>query len=48
MKKEQWNEEIALLKSLAERTELEHRIKWGIDVYTLEGKNVMGIAPFKS
>lgn len=48
MKNQQWNEEIALLKSLAERTELEHSIKWGIDVYTLDGKNVMGIAPFKS
>lgn len=48
MKNDQWNEEISLLKSLAEKTELEHSIKWGIDVYTFGGKNVMGIAPFKS
>lgn len=48
MKNDQWNEVISLLKSLAENTELEHSIKWGIDVYTFGGKNVLGIAPFKS
>lgn len=48
MKNSQWSEEISLLKSLAEKTELEHSIKWGIDVYTYGGKNVMGIAPFKN
>ncbi|PSL07259.1 YdeI/OmpD-associated family protein [Cecembia rubra] len=48
MDKSSWAEEISLLKSLAEQTELEHSIKWGIDVYTYKGKNVMGIAPFKN
>ncbi|MFD2203096.1 YdeI/OmpD-associated family protein [Shivajiella indica] len=48
MKNEQWTKEIALLKTLVEQTELEHSIKWGIDVYTYNGKNVLGIAPFKS
>jgi uncharacterized protein YdeI (YjbR/CyaY-like superfamily) len=48
MENSQWAEEITLLKSLAEKTELEHSIKWGIDVYTYKGKNVMGVAPFKN
>lgn len=44
----QWQEEIVLLKSIAEQTELQHAIKWGVDVYTLNGQNIIGIAPFKS
>jgi uncharacterized protein YdeI (YjbR/CyaY-like superfamily) len=48
MKNMQWEKEISLLKSLAEQSGLDHSIKWGIDVYTYGGKNVLGIAPFKS
>ncbi|RPA68036.1 hypothetical protein EF405_13945 [Cyclobacteriaceae bacterium YHN15] len=48
MKTQLWENEISLLKSIAEKTELQHSIKWGIDVYTFDGKNVLGIAPFKS
>jgi len=43
-----WQEEIELLKSIVEKTELQHAIKWGIDVYTFNGQNIIGIAPFKS
>lgn len=43
-----WNEEIELIKSIVEKTELQHSIKWGIDVYTYEGQNILGIAPFKA
>jgi len=43
-----WKEEIELIKSIVEKTELQHAIKWGIDVYTLNGQNIIGIAPFKS
>ncbi|WP_373523798.1 YdeI family protein [Aquiflexum sp.] len=43
-----WQEEIELIKSVVEKTELQHAIKWGIDVYTLNGQNILGIAPFKA
>lgn len=43
-----WQEEIKLLKSIVEKTELKHSIKWGIDVFTLNEQNIIGIAPFKT
>lgn len=46
MKHPQWTEAVSLLKSVLEKTEMEHTIKWGIDTYTINGKNVCGIAPF--
>ncbi|MCH6235185.1 DUF1801 domain-containing protein [Aquiflexum sp. AIY15W] len=36
------------LKSIISQTELERTIKWGIDVYTYRGQNILGIAAFKS
>ncbi|MFN3801417.1 DUF1801 domain-containing protein [Belliella pelovolcani] len=50
MKKEHnWQEEIDLLKSIVEqKTKLEHTIKWGGDVYTHEGRNIIGISGFKN
>jgi uncharacterized protein YdeI (YjbR/CyaY-like superfamily) len=36
------------LKSIIEQTELQHATKWGIDVYTYQGQNIIGIAAFKS
>lgn len=36
------------LKSVISQTELERTVKWGIDVYTHRGQNVLGIAAFKS
>ncbi|MBW3468647.1 YdeI/OmpD-associated family protein [Arthrospiribacter ruber] len=50
MKKEAsaWNEEIAYLNRIMQNSGLEHSIKWGIDVYTHEGSNVVGICGFKN
>jgi uncharacterized protein YdeI (YjbR/CyaY-like superfamily) len=36
------------LKSVISQTELVRTVKWGIDVYTYQGQNVLGIAAFKS
>lgn len=43
-----WNEELALLKSIILKTGLKETTKWGIPVFTYNGKNVVGIAGFKS
>ena len=43
-----WNKELALLQSIVKKTGLEETTKWGIPVFTYEGKNVVGIAGFKS
>ncbi len=39
---------IAHLRQLALKTEAEETFKWSIPVYTLNGKNVLGICRFKS
>lgn len=39
---------LIVLRELIKTTELEETIKWGAPVYTLNGKNVIGIASFKS
>lgn len=44
-----WPEEIEFLRSIiGENPQLEENIKWGIPVFTYNGKNVIGIAKFKS
>lgn len=43
-----WKEELEMLRSILAETEMERSIKWGIDVYTYNGTNLVGIAPFKS
>lgn len=48
MKNNQWTEEIELLKSIIQKTDMEETVKWGIPVFTYDGKNVVGIAGFKS
>ncbi|MGB5821607.1 MAG: DUF1801 domain-containing protein [Saonia sp.] len=42
-----FKEGIAILRSLAKQTELEETCKWGIPVYTIKNKNVLGICAFK-
>ena len=42
-----WEEELLLLKSIIEKTELEETIKWGGPVYVYNKKNVIGIGGFK-
>ena len=44
----QWGEELALLRSIIEQTELVATTKWGGEIYTLNDKNVLGIGGFKS
>ena len=43
-----WGDELASLRAVLLRTELEETIKWGAPCYTLDGKNVVGLAAFKT
>ncbi|MGX7668727.1 YdeI/OmpD-associated family protein [Flavobacterium pedocola] len=47
-KTNQWEEELGILKSIIDKTELEEMTKWGGPVYTVNKKNVVGIGGFKS
>jgi len=44
----QWEELLTALREILRSTGLEETIKWGVPVYTLEGKNIVGIAAFKN
>lgn len=46
-KSSQWPEELNQLKSILAETELIEEEKWGAPTYTLNKKNVLGIAGFK-
>jgi uncharacterized protein YdeI (YjbR/CyaY-like superfamily) len=43
-----WDQELALLKSIIQKTGLKETVKWGIPVFTFNGQNIVGIAGFKS
>lgn len=43
-----WEEELSLLLAILRKTELEETVKWGIPVFTYKGRNVVGVAGFKS
>lgn len=43
-----WEKELQALRAVLQDTELEECIKWGTPVYTLNGKNVVGMAAFKN
>lgn len=43
----QWPDELEVLKSIINKTELTETTKWGGIVYTINGKNVLGIGGFK-
>lgn len=43
-----WSEEIELLNSIIAKTELVETTKWGGPVFTVNGKNVLGIGGFKN
>jgi len=47
-KNHKWRGSLVLLKDLIESTELTENIKWGSPVYTIENKNIVGIAAFKN
>ncbi len=42
-----WSEALALLRNIIVSTELEETLKWNAPVYTLNGKNVIGLGAFK-
>jgi uncharacterized protein YdeI (YjbR/CyaY-like superfamily) len=42
-----WSEALALLRNIIVSTELEETLKWNAPVYTLNGKNVVGLGAFK-
>jgi uncharacterized protein YdeI (YjbR/CyaY-like superfamily) len=44
----EYSNEMNFLRELIRRTEMDETLKWGIPVYTIQGKNVLGIASFKS
>ncbi|MFD1603095.1 YdeI family protein [Flavobacterium artemisiae] len=44
---EKWEEELLLLKSIIDKTELTETTKWGGPVYVYNKKNVVGIGGFK-
>ncbi|GAA4318709.1 YdeI family protein [Pontixanthobacter gangjinensis] len=45
---EYWEEELRQLHEMIMTTELKSEIKWGAPVYTLDGKNVVGLGAFKN
>lgn len=47
MKTTNFIEEVAVLKSILDKTQLEVAIKWGGEVYTLNGKTVVSYGAFK-
>lgn len=47
-KDNKWKEELALIKSIIQKTSLEETIKWGTEVYTHNGKNILGVVGFKN
>jgi uncharacterized protein YdeI (YjbR/CyaY-like superfamily) len=47
-KTNQWTNELEVVKGIINRTELVETTKWGGIVYTLNGKNVLGIGGFKN
>ena len=44
----QWTEELELVTSIINKLPLEKTIKWGAEVYTYNGKNVVSYGGFKS
>ncbi|MGN8225998.1 YdeI/OmpD-associated family protein [Gracilimonas sp. BCB1] len=46
-KHEKWEKSLSRLHALISKTELEAAIKWGQPVYSINGKNVVGIGAFQ-
>lgn len=47
-KKTEWESELNLIRALLHESELTEDFKWGVPIYTLNGKNVIGMAAFKN
>lgn len=46
--KKEWNTELTLIRKVLNDSELIEDYKWGVPVYTLNGKNVVGVAAWKN
>lgn len=44
----QWAEELGMLRTILQKTELVATTKWGGEIYTLNNRNVLGIGGFKN
>lgn len=44
----QWQEELSVLASIIEKAKLDKAIKWGAEVFTYNGKNVISYGGFKN
>lgn len=44
----QWGKELKIIQSILKKTELKPAIKWGGEVYTLNGKNIVSAGGFKN
>jgi len=47
-KHEQWQEFLQPIRDILLASKLEETLKWGTPTYTIEGKNVLGLAGFKN
>lgn len=47
-KHQRWAKELSALRQMILSTPLEETVKWGGPVYTLDGKNLVGLGAFKS
>jgi uncharacterized protein YdeI (YjbR/CyaY-like superfamily) len=45
---ENWQDEIVKLRDILRSMDLEETVKWGAPVYVANGKNIVGLAAFKS
>ena len=45
---ERWADEVLLLASIIAKAPLEKKIKWGAEVFTFKGKNVVSYGGFKN
>ena len=47
-KKPQWSDSLTRLRDIIASAGLEESVKWGGPVYTLDGKNILGLGAFKN
>ncbi len=45
---DQWQDALIKLREIMLSTEMEETVKWGVPVYTVNGKNIVGLAAFKN
>ena len=48
LKHREWRSVLEILRAILQQTDLVEEIKWGAPVYTVNGKNVVGLGAFKS